>query len=133
MQSNFLVVSYDDDQQQWHYDTVREESAEDAAALICKLRPYVIAADATDVTELVKMAKRVKSAKPKAIAKYLDTVAVESGFEARCQNCESLYKLDDLEDIRRYHERVGPGEVAPAGQCPAADCGALCHMIPGAE
>ncbi len=79
------------------------------------------------------MAKRVKSAKTKAIDTQLDAIAVESGFQARCQNCQSLYKLDDLEDIHRYHERVGAGEVAPAGQCPAADCGALCHLIPGAE
>ncbi len=41
---NFLVVSYDDDQQQWFYDTVRAESAENASALICELRPYVVAA-----------------------------------------------------------------------------------------
>lgn len=130
---NFLVVSYDNDEQQWFYDTVREASAENAAALICKLRPYVIAADATPATELGKMAKRVKSKKANEINSYLDAIAVESGFEARCQNCESLYKLDDLEDIRHYHERVGVGEVVPAGQCPAADCGALCHLIPGAE
>ena len=38
---NFLVVSYDGGEQQWFYDTVRADSAEYAAALICKLRPYV--------------------------------------------------------------------------------------------
>jgi hypothetical protein len=130
---NFVVVSYDDDQQQWFYDTVRAENTEDAAALICKLRPYVIAADATDAPELGKMAKRVKAAKPKAIEKHMDEIAVESGFRTRCQNCEEVYREGELDDIRRYHERVAPGEVEPEGQCPAADCGALCHLIPGAE
>ena len=129
---NFLVVSYDGDQQQWFYDTVRGESAEDAAALICKLRPYVQAADATDVAELGRMAKRVKSAKPKAIDKAIDEIAVESGFKTRCQNCGEVYREGDLEDIRHYSERVAEGEEEPVGQCPAADCGALCHLIPGA-
>jgi hypothetical protein len=78
------------------------------------------------------MAKRIKANKPKAIAKYLDLIAVESGFTARCDNCGEVYQQDDLDDIRRYHERVAEGEEEPVGQCPSADCGALCHLIPDA-
>ncbi|MGB8800688.1 MAG: hypothetical protein WCC97_08375 [Candidatus Acidiferrales bacterium] len=130
---NFLVVSYDDDQQQWFYDTVRADDAGDAEEKINYLRPYTIAANATSVAELTAMAKRVKSAKPKAVDAAMDAIAVESGFKTRCQNCQALYREGQLEDISHYSERVGAGEVAPAGQCPAADCGALCHLIPGAE
>jgi hypothetical protein len=127
---NFLVVSYDNDQQQWFYDTVSAENAEDAALLICKIRPYVVAADATDVAELGKLAKRVKAAKPKKIAKQLDAVATESGFTSRCENCGEIYQEDDLEEIRNYSERVAGDEEQPVGQCPAKDCGAVCHLIP---
>lgn len=43
----FLVVSYDDDQQQWFWDFVVAPRHADAVAQVCKDRPYVIAADAT--------------------------------------------------------------------------------------
>lgn len=132
MQSNFLVVSVDSDEQQFFYDVVRAEDAEEAAALICKLRPYVVDADASSVEQVAQMAKQTKSAKPKAIQKRRDEVAVESAFTARCDNCGEVYQQDDLDDIRRYHERVAEGEEEPVGQCPSADCGALCHLIPGA-
>jgi hypothetical protein len=130
---NFVVCSYDDDQQQWFYDTVRAENTEDAAALVCKLRPYVMAADALSIAELGVMVKQAKTRKPKAIEKHLDEIAVESGFQTRCENCQVLYREGDLDDIRHYHERVAEGEEEPVGQCPAADCGALCHLIPGAK
>src|ERR1700733_5474810 len=103
---NFLVVSFDLDEQQFFYDTVRADNAGDAEERICRLRPYVNGASATDVPELSRMAKRVKAAKPKAIDKAMDAIAVESGFTARCDNCGEVYQQDDLDDIRRYHERV---------------------------
>jgi hypothetical protein len=48
----FLVVSYDDDQQQWFWDYVAAKTEEAAVALICKGRPYVIAADAVSLSQL---------------------------------------------------------------------------------
>ena len=50
----YLVVSYDDDQQQWFWDFVLADSEEQAEEFICTVRPYVIAADAIlsrDLTE----------------------------------------------------------------------------------
>ena len=50
----YLVVSYDDDQQQWFWDFVLADSEEAAEEFICTVRPYVIAADAIlsrDLTE----------------------------------------------------------------------------------
>ena len=47
----FLVVSYDDDQQQWFWDYVAATTGEDAAALVCKRRPYVMAADAVSLSQ----------------------------------------------------------------------------------
>jgi len=52
----FLVVSYDDDQQQWFWDFVTAPSTAHAAARVCKDRPYVIAANAVADNELRKMA-----------------------------------------------------------------------------
>jgi hypothetical protein len=50
-QQKFLVVSYDDDQQQWFWDYVAATTGEAAAALVCKRRPYVIAADAASLPQ----------------------------------------------------------------------------------
>lgn len=54
--SKFLVVSYDSDQQQWFYDFVIAESEDKAEHSVCAARPYVIAAAATELTALAKLA-----------------------------------------------------------------------------
>lgn len=64
---------------------------------------------------------------------------------ARCQNCNRLWSLTSLDrftDLNDLLERVAPGEVMPAGECPAevevrdgvtAHCGAVCHIVTGKE
>jgi hypothetical protein len=52
----FLVVSYDDDQQQWFWDYVVSKTEQEAVALVCKRRPYVIAADAASLSQIQTMA-----------------------------------------------------------------------------
>ena len=52
----FLVVSYDDDQQQWFWDYVVSRTEQNAVALVCKRRPYVIAADAASLSQIQTMA-----------------------------------------------------------------------------
>ena len=42
-----------------------------------------------------------------------------------CQNCDGIFKARELKEITDIFERVDPGEVMPAGECP--NCGALCH------
>ena len=108
----YLVVSYDDDQQQWFYDMVLSDSEENAAHYVCLARPYVIAADATEPKDF-----------------FFDS---DCGYDAsipltECANCGDIYPADRLKPIKDYHERVAPGEVAPSGECP--DCGALCHPV----
>ena len=67
--TKFLVVSYDDDQQQWFWDFVCAKSQEDAGALVCKRRPYVIAADAITPSELSFVARNLQIANPKILDK----------------------------------------------------------------
>jgi hypothetical protein len=57
----YLVVSYDDDQQQWFWDYVAAKTAEDAVAHVCERRPYVIAADAASLSQVQSIAKNLKS------------------------------------------------------------------------
>jgi hypothetical protein len=57
----FLVVSYDDDQQQWFWDYVAAKTAEDAVAQVCERRPYVIAADAASLPQVQGIARNIKS------------------------------------------------------------------------
>ncbi len=51
IRQKFIVVSYDDDQQQWFWDYVAATTGEAAAALVCKRRPYVVAADAASLSQ----------------------------------------------------------------------------------
>jgi hypothetical protein len=57
----YLVVSYDDDQQQWFWDYVAAKTAEEAVAHVCERRPYVIAADAASLSQVQNIAKALKS------------------------------------------------------------------------
>ena len=57
----FLVVSYDDDQQQWFWDFVAASAEHEAVALVCKRRPYVIAADAASLAQVQEIADSLKS------------------------------------------------------------------------
>jgi len=55
-QQKFIVVSYDDDQQQWFWDYVAARTEEDAVAHVCKRRPYVLAADAASLSQIQTIA-----------------------------------------------------------------------------
>ena len=57
----YLVVSYDDDQQQWFWDYVAAKTEEDAVAHICERRPYVIAADTISLSQVQSIAKDLAS------------------------------------------------------------------------
>ena len=43
-----------------------------------------------------------------------------------CQNCDWTGFASDLLSICDAEERIFPGEIVPAGECP--DCGALAHL-----
>jgi hypothetical protein len=57
----FLVVSYDDDQQQWFWDYVAAKTAAKAVAHVCERRPYVIAADAASLSQVQSIVHDLKS------------------------------------------------------------------------
>lgn len=57
----YLVVSYDDDQQQWFWDYVAAKTTEDAVAFVCERRPYVIAADAITMSQVQRIARDMAS------------------------------------------------------------------------
>lgn len=56
----FLVVSYDDDQQQWFWDYIAAKTEKAAIAYVCKKRPYVIAADAASLSQVRVMVHDLK-------------------------------------------------------------------------
>jgi len=50
------------------------------------------------------------------------------GDKTRCQDCNQIWLATDIDpEIPHLHERVGPGEPMPDGECP--DCGALCQPV----
>lgn len=52
-------------------------------------------------------------------------------YKARCDNCERVHNIGDLTEPERLHERLDPGGIVPAGECPA--CGALAYPVDPAE
>ena len=46
----------------------------------------------------------------------------------KCENCGKSWKQERLNLVAHLLDRVMPGEIMPAGQCP--DCEALCHFVP---
>lgn len=51
----------------------------------------------------------------------------ESGARCACGDCSAEFEAEELEPVSDFPDRVSPGEIAPAGQCP--DCGALAHYV----
>jgi hypothetical protein len=49
------------------------------------------------------------------------------GIQCACQDCGWEGPADDVGDIADVQERIGAGEIVPAGQCP--ECGALAQPI----
>lgn len=43
-----------------------------------------------------------------------------------CDNCRSQYAMSELDEPEDLWQRLDPGSVVPAGQCP--DCGALSYL-----
>ena len=115
--AKYVVVSYDDDQQQWFDDTVEAEDSESAIAFVLALRPYVISAR-TFAQEDIEYLTAV-------MARPVDFDASETLSE--CQNCEAINPASKLRPIEDIHQRVEPGEPMPSGECP--ECGALCHEL----
>jgi hypothetical protein len=54
-------------------------------------------------------------------------VARPKVLDAQCQNCEKVWRVEDLQEVRDLAQRVSPGEIVPAGECP--DCHAVCSPI----
>jgi hypothetical protein len=78
----FLVISYDDDQQVWHYDVTEDATEEDAEARICRIRPYVIAAEALTADQLRVAARLVGEGTSETIREELARIEVESNARA---------------------------------------------------
>jgi len=57
VRQKFLVISYDDDQQQWFYDFIVAASEQAAVDKVCTHRNYVIAADALSLENLNNLAQ----------------------------------------------------------------------------
>lgn len=75
----FLVVSYDDDQQQWFYDSVFSTTADGAVERVLTARPYAIDADATPLHELTRMSRKLAKTTRTKSEEHLATIAKESG------------------------------------------------------
>lgn len=115
----YLVVSYDDDQQQWFWDTVAAESRDQAQEFICKVRPYVIAAEASSGADFgINLRVEILRAEWDA-SEELD----------QCDACASIFPRSRLTPVKDIAQRVAPGEPMPSGECPAYGCGALCHPL----
>lgn len=46
---------------------------------------------------------------------------------SQCQNCDTVWLDDELDEIQDMRERVSAGEIVPSGQCPECHC--LCHRL----
>ena len=77
----YLVVSYDDDQQQWFWDYVAANTAEDAVAEICERRPYVIAADAASQAQVQEIAVDLQNRTIRQLVDQLKFDTTESAGE----------------------------------------------------
>ena len=79
-QQKFLVISYDDDQQQWFYDFVVALTEQAPVQRVCARRDYVIAADALSVENLNNLAQSLNQ---ETIESIEESERSDSNVEAR--------------------------------------------------
>ena len=76
----FLVISYDDDQQQWFYDFVVAPSEQAAVQKVCTQRYYVIAADTLSAENLNNLAQSLNE---QTIEDIEESERADSNLEVR--------------------------------------------------
>ena len=77
----YLVVSYDDDQQQWFWDYVVAKTPEDAVTQVCERRPNVIAADAASQAQVHEIASDLRCRSIDQLIHQLDSDTAEQTGE----------------------------------------------------
>lgn len=70
----FVVVSYDDDQQQWFYDFIFAVDGERAEQRILEIRDYCQEADAIPLHRLTSMARELRKASKPQTEAWLKTL-----------------------------------------------------------
>lgn len=73
----FLVVSYNPDEQQWHYDVVFAKDAAAAKERIASLRDYCVDFDAFDMATLERMTRHVREETIEQSEKWLAELSAE--------------------------------------------------------
>jgi hypothetical protein len=58
-------------------------------------------------------------------------MCIETEYRCHCANCDWQGSWAETRDVRDFWQRIAPGEVVPAGECP--HCGALAHPLPQPE
>jgi hypothetical protein len=84
----------------------------------------------TLIDHLNREYQRAKAVSIAAKDRELKAQAEESP-RVSCDNCQWTGRERDCSEIVNLTQRVAPGEVMPAGECP--DCGALCHLLENEE
>ncbi len=132
----FLVISYDDDQQQTLYDWVIAKDEEEACMQIGQLRGYAITVGAIPPDEMHKMAKNLEAATPETIARSLLDIAEESGLmdEDPC----NPFNIEIDPDKPGWHKTsIGlvyvsePEKHCPCGNLDCNVCGGNADWKPG--
>lgn len=59
--------------------------------------------------------------------KFRDGVLTEKTALVACQNCDWTGTVEQVKGILNFEERVAPGEILPAGECPV--CSALARFV----
>ena len=110
----------------------------DDAALTAGFEDYFMDAEPLSPVEIDSLCERLKTGESPHCSEASAPDALTSTVQANhlhrfyCQDCDfETSDIEFLEPIDDITERVEPGEVMPAGECP--ECGALCQMRSDAE
>lgn len=92
---------------------------------LARFSPAQLGPSGRDIEALRRYARRLGE----SIARQRQLGELDWLHEAECQCCDWKGGEEELGTIKHFWERVEPGEVVPAGECPA--CGALAHRVEG--
>jgi len=131
MRNKYLVVSYESDQDSFHYDVLFAESEDAARQRIEKLRDYCNGFDVLDMPALERMTTNVLAEREGTAARWIAELETDSGISNdypyrmfyecpqdgtkwtlewecqcndRCPTCDKEIEPKDVEDINRKEQ-----------------------------
>lgn len=126
----YLVISYDNDEQQTFYDFVLADDEEKAQEIIGEIRDYALPVCAITPDEMHKMAQKIDGSLEKEIQEHVENLVLNT--EGAIEEDDTVMGWHKKEDGTLWHGSIPEEEThCPCGNLDCIVCGGNANWKPG--